>query len=291
MKYYLLFFAAVFGFVPATVNAQEAFTKQTRILRLGETAVKINIYEKAGSKITFFAPHHNEQTALKLGKEIVRGRGGRLIEIESFDKRGNPARRVAFVFAGESYTIDPNRIFTANGRRCAGFAGKVEQTIRNFAEELLEILYSTGNNPSSDVEKFVVALHNNHDVENVAVSQRANDLTAAAFVKNIPFGNAWRGAFAAQAAGVYLSNDETDADNFIFLSTPRFVGHFAGHGFNVVVQKPFDLLLTEQCAVDDGSLSVYAGQQKIEYICLEADQSKGNARQKQMFESVYQLLN
>jgi hypothetical protein len=290
MKSYLFLFATVFLVFQTTAHADEVVAKQTQILLLGETAVKINIYERNGSGVTFFAPHHNEQTALRLAKDSIRQKGGRLIEIESFEQNGNPARRLVFVFDGKSFSVDPNRIFTANGRRCGGFAGKVEAAINNFADELLKIIYQTNENISPNDGKLVVAVHNNHDVDDKSVIGQASDLTATAFVKSVQFRPAWRGAFEAQAAGVYLSNDEHDADNFIFLSTPRFVSYFAENNFNVVVQKPFSQLFTDRCGVDDGSLSVYAAQQNIEYVCLEADQANGGERQKQMFESVYRLL-
>jgi hypothetical protein len=290
MKFYLLLIAAVFCVLQGSARAQESVTKQTLILPLGETRIKINVYEKDGSDATFFAPHHSEQTALRLAKEAVGQRGGRLVEIESFDERGNPARRLAFVWAGKSFTLDPNRIFTANGRRCAGFAGKIDAAVKDFADELLKIIGQSDKDRLPNDRKFV-AVHNNHDFDDKPASGQASDLTATAFVKSVQFRPDWRGAFEAQAAGVYLANDEADADNFIFLSTPRFVGYFAGNNFNVVVQKPYSQLFTDRCDVDDGSLSVYAGQQNIEYICLEADQTNGGARQKQMFESFYQLLS
>ncbi len=58
----------------------------------------------------------------------------------------------------------------------------------------------------------------------------------------------------------------------------------------MVVQKPARQLESSQCSVDDGSLSVYAGQRNIEYICLEADAAAGASRQKQMLAAVYRLL-
>lgn len=80
------------------------------------------------------------------------------------------------------------------------------------------------------------------------------------------------------------------ADNFVFLSAPRYVGYFAEFGFNVVVQKAAAKLAAKQCAIDDGSLSIFAAQNGISYICLEADGAHGALRQKQMFEAVYGLL-
>jgi hypothetical protein len=49
-------------------------------------------------------------------------------------------------------------------------------------------------------------------------------------------------------------------------------------------------LLETNCKVDDGSLSVYAGQQNIPYINIEADIKTGAARQKEMIETVYKMI-
>ena len=78
--------------------------------------------------------------------------------------------------------------------------------------------------------------------------------------------------------------------NIIFLSTFNYMRYFAEKGFNVVVQKAPPKLQTKTCTIDDGSLSVYSGQQSIPYICLEADGVTGEFRQRQMIEAVYQLL-
>jgi hypothetical protein len=291
MKFYLLLFAALLLFSPAAARAEEIAAK-TLNLPLGETMIKVSVYEKAGARITFFAPHRNEQIAVQTAKEAVAQNGGRLIAIESFDKNGAPARHLEFTLAGKSYSADPNRIYTANGRRCANFSGAVEIAVRQFAEELLQIIFPAKDKSLKSGEKFLVAVHNNVNVEEKSAERRATDLTAHSFVENIAAGRGEtsEGAFAASANGVFLANGETDADNFLFLSSPRFLGFFAENGFNAVVQKPAQQLQTDVCAVDDGSLSVFAGQRNIEYIALEADAAGGSARQKQMLAAVYRLL-
>jgi hypothetical protein len=119
---------------------------------------------------------------------------------------------------------------------------------------------------------------------------RSGDLTAAAFAKTARLEAPPHRGFQEQAAGVYLSNAEGDGDNFVLLSTPHLLPHFAGRGFNVVVQRPAAELRDERCAVDDGSFSVYAAQQGITYVCLEADSAAGAERQRRMLEAVYELL-
>jgi hypothetical protein len=271
------------------VSANAATVKTTRRLQLGDSQVSVNIYENAGASVTFFAPHHNEQIGLNLAKDYVNRSGGRLIEIESVDERGNPLRYVKFTAGGKNYTIDPNRIYTDNGRSC-NVASEIRENVKIFADELLKIILDADGKSLRANERFIVAVHNNTDVSAKAQAAQNADLTAVAFIKAQSTNNLTHGAFEAQADGVFLSNAETDEDNFIFLSTPAYIGYFAEKGFNVVVQKPAARLASKQCTVDDGSLSVYSGQRAVPYICLEADGTGGYARQRQMLEAIYALL-
>jgi hypothetical protein len=255
-------------------------------LHLGETAVKVNVYEKEGARVTFFAPHHNERAAAEAAREAVARHGGRLVEVVSYDEGGRPARRLSFTLGGKSYDVDPNRIYTEQGRRC-GLPPEVVPAVGGFAEALLEVVFAPGGKRLREGEGFVVAVHTNADSDEKSGRAKAEDLTAPAFVKA---GAVSSGAFQAQAAGVYLSNVEADADNFVLLSAPWLIGPFAERGFNVVVQKPAAELRGGDCAADDGSLSVYAALQGIAYVCLEADAASGGPRQRQMLEAVYELI-
>jgi hypothetical protein len=286
-----LFAAAIFLSLlcAAPTLARNAVEKTTRTVLLGETGVMVNVYEKSGGRVTFFAPHFNERNASEAAREAVERNGGRLVEIESYDERGVPSRRLRFSLRGRSYDLDPNRVFTENGRRC-GVPPEAEAAVRSFAEGLLELILAGGGKRLRDGESFIVAVHNNADVDERSARDQAADLTAAAFVKVGAHGPLSRGAFQGQAAGAYLSNQEADADNFVYLSTPQLIAPFAGRGFNVVVQKPAAELRGEGCGVDDGSLSVYAALQGIPYVCLEADASHGQLRQREMLETVYGLL-
>lgn len=285
MKLVLTIIKIKFFLLVLSVGALAATTKLTQKFLLGETEVKINVYEKEGSRVTFVSPHHNEQIARRLAKEFIDKNGGRLVEIESFDERGNPSRYIKFTLNGKSYSIDPNRIFTENGRRCSGFSAEIIPIIKKFAEDFLKIVLSEDAQNLREGERFIVAVHNNTDVDTKDLSAQPNDLTASAFVR---LGNSSHG-FQEQADGVYLSNSEDDADNFIFVSSPKYISYFAEKGFNVVVQKNANKLRSEKCSVDDGSFSVFSAQNNIQYICLEANSLTGAFRQREMFEAVYRL--
>lgn len=269
---------------------QIAPKKETQTLALGDSAVKINVYQKKGANVTFISPHHNEQIAVKLTREAIERTGGRLIEIESLDENGNGQRRLSFAYKGTNYSLDPNRIFTENGRQCTGYAAEIEPLVKNFADNLLKIILGDAGKLRVG-ERFLVAVHNNRDVdERIDLAEKSNDLTALGFARQFVTTNLARTEFQHQVEGVYLSNAEYDADNFVFVSTPALMPFFVEQGFNVVVQKSAAKLAVKNCSVDDGSLSVFAGLKNIPYINLEADAKYGEFRQRQMIAAVYRLF-
>lgn len=274
--------------IAGSLSVLGATVKTEQKVMLGETEVRINLYENEGSNLTFIAPHYNEQTGSRLAKAYVEKYGGRLVEIESLDAKGSPARYVSFTANGKTYTIDPNRIFTAQGRSCAAGLSEVDALVEAFAANVLKAVFANGKNLPAN-ERFLVAIHNNTDVDSKPETAKSGDLTAYAFVKTSLSKELAHGVFQDQADGVYLSNTEDDQDNFIFLSGVKYVSYFAERGFNVVVQKSAAKLSSPKCSVDDGSLSVFSAQQGIPYICLEADAVTGGFRQQQMLEAVYQL--
>lgn len=285
----ILFLLAVFS-LTSLAKDEAAVTKTTRSFMLGETQVNVNVYEKPGNKITFFAPHHNEQTALKLAKEYIEKNGGRLVEITSFDVYGKPNRYLRFFLNNKGYDIDPNRIYTENGRACSNIAPEIQPTVQEFADNMLKTLFPPEGKTLREGENVIVAVHNNTDVDNKEAAAKLSDLTAIAFIRGDNTNRFAHGIYSDQADGVFVSNVEYDTDNFIFLSTFKYLSYFSEKGFNVVVQKVPPKLQTKTCTIDDGSLSVYSGQQNIPYICLEADGVNGEFRQRQMIEAVYQLL-
>ena len=287
LKLALLLAAFFFSLSPA--QAQEPM-KTVKTFKLGETDVKVNVYERAGASVTLFAPHHNEQGALKAGREMVAARGGRFVEVESFDDAGAPARRLRFRVGGKNYSVDPNRIYTSNGRKCLSLPPDAEAAVKAFADELLGLLFAPGGASLRAGETLFVAVHNNSDVEKSPAAARDEDLNAVSFVKPLRSRTAFRGAFEGSAAGVYLSNTEEDEDNFIIVTEARLLGPFAARGFNVIVQRPAAQLRAPGCNMDDGSLSVHAAFNNIPYLNLEVDIAGGAARQRQMLEAVYEFI-
>lgn len=283
--------AALFCCLLAVADARAQATKSVKTFRLGETAVRVNVYERAGATVTLFSPHHNERGAREAAKESVAARGGRFVEVEALDDAGEPARRLRFSVGGKPYSVDPNRVFTEQGRRCLRLPADAEAAVKAFAEELLALLFAPGGARLRAGETVFVAVHNNGDVEANPAADRDRDLTAIGFLRPLRSRTIFRGEFAESAAGVYLSNAEEDEDNFALVTESRLVTPFAARGFNVVLQKPAAQLRDGRCSMDDGSLSVHAAFSGIPYVNLEADALGGGARQRQMLDAVYEILS
>lgn len=271
---YLIFSLAIFS-----ITAEATLTKKAVSIKLGDSNIGVNIYENAGSELTFVSLHHNEQTSVGAAKEFITQNGGRLIEIVSVNAAGNPQRNIEFMIGGKTFKIDPNRIFTENGRRC-GAMDQFSNEIAAFADEFLQLVLGA----DQSGKKLLITVHNNSDADAKPEAARGSDLTAVSFVRSI----AKTRNFSDQAAGAFLSNTESDADNFIFLTDPAKLGYFAAKGFNVILQKNGDDLRSNACTIDDGSLSVYAAQNGIDYICLESD-ATGRDRQREMIKAVYEM--
>jgi hypothetical protein len=177
-----LLLAAIFCCARPAAYAQEAAAKTVKTFKIGETDVKVNVYERAGAAVTLFAPHHNEQGALKAAREAVAARGGRFVEVEALDEAGAPARRLRFRAGGRGHSVDPNRIYTANGRRCLNLPPDAEAAVKAFADSLLALLFAPGGARLREGETLFVAVHNNGDVEKSPAAERDSDLSAVAFV-------------------------------------------------------------------------------------------------------------
>jgi hypothetical protein len=275
MKFFISILSITIFLLPAEAAAASV-TLNVHNIPLGETSIAVNVYESPTADVTFVALHRNERTSINAAREFIARYGGRLVELAP-DADGKMPRNLEFMIGGSRYSVDPNRIFTPNGRRCAAYA-TLDAELAAFAEKLVSLALSSE-------RKLIVTLHNNGDVDAKDKSLRAADLTATAFAASVG-----KTKFADQAAGVFLSNSETDRDNFVFLANSAYLSYFADKGFNVVVQKNASLLASGACSVDDGSLSVYAALNAVDYICLEADAATGGMRQREMIKAVYELF-
>jgi hypothetical protein len=157
---------------------------------------------RRGGAVVFFNMHDDENTSVSAGLDVLRARGGTLVELQHTGARNFLLRRDT-----ARYAADPNRIYTDAGARATlerlgRFDLCVHAGLRAFADT---VLARTG----LDTARTVVTLHNNTDERYSARSYAPG------------------AEYAADAAAVYL-HPGADPDDFFFVTERPL--------FNVVLQ-------------------------------------------------------
>ncbi|NUE67345.1 hypothetical protein [Snodgrassella sp. ESL0253] len=187
--------------------------------------------------IVWIHVHDNEETARQTALHALRQiQQGCLLD---FRHGGN--REVSIQNSQVSYQFDPNRIFTPKGRQGAL---KCRQGNCTLAQEQLSQIANNFLNQYLIHTHFIVAVHNNH-------------------LNGLSVRNYMPGASMAQAMSQIAINPNSDAHDFFYVTTQQAFNFLASRNFNVVLQN-------NQFVHDDGSLSVWAAQQQIDYINVEA---------------------
>ncbi|MFM7206367.1 MAG: M15 family metallopeptidase [Planctomycetaceae bacterium] len=189
-------------------------------------------------RVAFISVHDDEDTAVEAAGDVLRDRGGRLLEL-----RHTGAREIAFTLGSTQHRIDPNRIYTPAGRRAtlealSAWSQPADDVVAAFADELLSAF-------AVDDVDLVVALHNN----------TPDRYTAASYAPG--------GPLAADAARVSL-RPGGDPDDFFFVTDANLFVALADRGHTVILQN-------EATVADDGSLSVWCGRMGIPYVNVEAE--------------------
>ena len=255
---------------------------QQHTLDLAGTPITVRVYTKLrrGARIdrTFVVVHANEKKGLDAAKQVISDTYGRLVEIVPNYVPGyaakDPNNESRYLFWGEGrFCIDPNRIYTEEGRsralndsKCAETpkTGEANRAVKLFADKLLNIV--TNNN----AHRFIIGIHNN--VEGGLNIQTWTDA----------------GGEAKTAAGIVRTNNHFNAiplseDDFILVTNLRLFNQFFSPKFsyNLALQEPRSYFVEAGGRVkkhlDDGSMSIYFGttlykgtRQPYSYINIEA---------------------
>lgn len=230
--------------VPLGVDAHEypagtvTSLRTSRVLHLGNLEVRVGDYSRtvepyAGVGMNMLVLHDNENTSVEAGRQFVSEEGGRIVDL-----RAEGERRVSIQVGGETADFDPNRIFTDVGVRATLGEGASEAAVaitRLFGDALLGIY---------DAGEVVVTLHNNTEGRYSALSYAEG------------------GPYESDAADVHIE-EGTDPDDFFFVTDLDLFIALKADDFNVVLQN-------NEAVTDDGSLSVWAAQQGLAYVNVEA---------------------
>jgi hypothetical protein len=211
-------------------------SKMESTISLGESSVKIiRQFGATNDSILFINVHEDEQTSIDAVEKYAEDRPLNFIRLAHLK-----SRNVSYQLNGKEYIVDPNRIFTAKGRKAtlkkqSQFSYRAARAAKRLANSLLTHISH---------EKIIIAMHNNTDVNYTIKSY-------------LPGGDE-----AENTADIHIS-EAWDADDFIYTTVPAYFTKFKALDLNVILQD------NEQC-VNDGSLSVYCGQRNIPYINIEA---------------------
>lgn len=226
-----------------------------KVYMVGDREVRVLEHVCGNSEMTVFNMHDDENTAVDAALQVIRKRGGRLVEL-----RHSGERLISFRLGTESYRVDPNRIFTDQGlkdtlEKYSSWSRPAFDAVRTFALNLLEDygLDNTG---------LIITAHNNGKGEYSAASY-------------LP------GAVYETDAAEVCAAEGADPDDFFFVTAAASFKKLKESGFNVVLQD-------NESVIDDGSLSVLADRKGISYINCEA--AKGHLQEQiRMLEAIWEM--
>jgi len=234
LKVHLLFITSFILF-SGFCFSQDAVTVEKYTVGDSVLTFHVTMYYPHSPSVSFINLHDDENTGVDAGLDFLSKYGGKLLQLQHSGKR-----HFTFTLTDQSFSFDPNRIFSEKGLRAtlenqSMFREDAAIEVKRVADSLLI-------NHVND-KKLVVALHNN--------SERG--LSVISYLKG--------GPEAVNAARVYR-NPAMNPHDFM-LTTDKSLYHHLKH-------KKFNVVLQHHNPVDDGSLSVYAAKMKIPYINIEA---------------------
>lgn len=222
---------------------------KTAFVHVGGTTVHL-LQTTGAPGPSFLHLHEDERTATDVTRAFVLAQGGALLEVVCQGKR-----RITFNSAGETYSFDPNRIFTDVGieKTLGSKDAAAVHAVDLLRDSIIANLKLSGGP--------IVAVHNNRD------------MSVDSYRKGHPLAN--------EARDVSRNQNGSPHDFFLVLDDKLF-RQLESLGFNVVLQS-----LTP---TDDGSFSVYAQNTGLRYVNVEALEGHA-AEQKHMLEALVPLLN
>lgn len=239
----------------------------------------------ANSNLTVFAPHENENVVNDYVSNKVTKYGGVFVIL-----RQNKERWIRFNIEPFEVKIDPNRIFTEQGRRrnILKHNPKLRTNTYVFHRAMLLskrlaklIVHNMGGlNPS----RTWLAIHNNTHGYQGDNKQGRGDISIQLYQQKMANNASFIKA---------VSKQNGDEDDLFFVTHQRDFNTLQQSGWNVVLQHP---KVVTNPTLNDGSLSVYAQKSGIRYINIEAERSTYNfgenhlVKQQQMLDFVFSDL-
>ncbi|WP_235324543.1 hypothetical protein [Pedobacter lusitanus] len=209
-------------------------TDSTKIM-LGDLELDLVRYSYQTPGINFLAIHDNEDTGVKAAFDYIAMNGGSILDCQY-----GGARNFKFTEDEITYQTDPNSIYTDEGLPLglAKYGASSEPVIAELKNTGKIIMKTYNQNRPG----YIFTLHNNAD----------GGFGIQSYLPENELGST--------ADSVHV-NYEMDEDDMILVTELKL--------FNLLKKEDVNVVLQSQEAVDDGSLSIYAMQNKIPYINVE----------------------
>ena len=222
--------------------------------KLGETVVQIHVSQYGDTDdLVFINLHDDEYTSVIAARKLLERSGGLLITIDN-----RKQRNIRFRLRNQTYTFDPNRIFSREGvRSTLSELGRISapavDEVERFGKRIVQLI------PAEP--RFVIALHNNTDGHFSVHSYRS-------------------GSNRSRDAKAVSYNAKQDPDDLFLTTDEKLYTQLAALDYNVILQD-------NEHAKKDGSLSVYCGERGIRYLNCETE----HGRTGQYFEMILAALD
>ena len=242
-------------FLGSTIAFSQSSKLMNKTIKLSKTKIELKQFNNAKSNnILFLNVHQDEQTSIDAIQAFAKD-----IPLNFAYLHHKNTRRIEYQIGKHFYTVDPNRIYTKQGREKT-IETNHKVTLRSklvakkLAKEIIGLIKKY---------KIIVTLHNNSDV-NYSIKSY------------LPGGDE-----AENTADVFI-NPNMDADDFIYTTEKKYFDYLKQANYNVILQDNTNF-------VNDGSLSVYCGINNIPYINIEAQLGHYN-EQLDLIKVIYEML-
>lgn len=252
-----IFLIVLFSFISFSCNKKHDVSNVTTY-SIGET--KVSVVEKrcypCDPRVLFVNVHDNETTSVQAAEKYLEKIGGRIINIEN-----NGERLINFSHKGQSFTFDPNRIYSPAGISStitilsSCYDPDAAKEVSDFAVSFIADYINSSS--------LIISLHNNVD----------SSLSVLSY-KNMQAGS--------DSSSQVFINPAMDADDFMLTTDMSLFARIKEKNINVVYENV-------EAIEDDGSLSVYAARHNIPYINVEA-QHEHSEEQLSMLKSIDDII-
>ena len=218
-------------------EAQHELVQETTTVKLGDKEFTLHHYESDDAGLRLINLHEDEQTSIEASLEYLQDNPGSLTYLHH-----DETRRIEFTIDRDTFSVDPNRIFTSRGIRMTLedgglYSESANEEVRTLAETILAEY-------GFDQHRVVVAMHNN-GLNGYSIESYTED-----------------GYLSDDAELVHIE-DGVDINDFYYLTDRRFYDYLTERGYNAMLQD-------EDNVTNDGSLSVFSGMEGKPYINIEA---------------------